>query len=55
MIGMGLMFVVKIVKLLQGMMEVVWRELRICYKMMRRFDASDENIKYLRSDLAGIG
>ena len=25
------------------------------HKMMRRFDASDENIKELRSDLAGIG
>ena len=24
-------------------------------KMMRRFDASDEHIKELRSDLAGIG
>ena len=26
----------------------------ILHKMMRRFDASDENIKELRSDLAGI-
>ena len=25
------------------------------HKMMRRFDASDEHIKELRSDLAGIG
>ena len=25
------------------------------YKMMRRFDASDDHIKELRSDLAGIG
>ena len=25
------------------------------HKMMRRFDASDENIKELRSDVAGIG
>ena len=25
------------------------------HKMIRRFDASDENIKELRSDLAGIG
>ena len=25
------------------------------HKMMRRFDASYENIKELRSDLAGIG
>ena len=25
------------------------------HKMMRRFDASDEHIKKLRSDLAGIG
>ena len=32
MIQMGLMFLLKIVKLLLGMVEVVWRELRICYK-----------------------
>ena len=25
------------------------------HKMMRRFDASEEHIKELRSDLAGIG
>ena len=25
------------------------------HKMMRRFDTNDENIKELRSDLAGIG
>ena len=25
------------------------------HKMMRRFDANDEHIKELRSDLAGIG
>ena len=25
------------------------------HKMMRRFDANDEHIKVLRSDLAGIG
>ena len=25
------------------------------HKIMRRFDASDEHIKELRSDLAGIG
>ena len=31
MIQMGLMFLLKIVKLLLGMVEVVWRELRICY------------------------
>ena len=30
MIGMGPMFLLKIVKLLLGMVEVVWRELRIC-------------------------
>ena len=29
-IGMGHMFLLKIVKLLLGMVEVVWRELRIC-------------------------
>ena len=29
MIGLGLMFHLKIVKLLLGMVEVVWRELRI--------------------------
>ena len=29
-IGMGCMFLLKIVKLLLGMLEVVWRELRIC-------------------------
>ena len=28
--GMGPMFLLKIVKLLLGMVEVVWRELRIC-------------------------
>ena len=27
----------------------------ILHKMMRRFDANDEHIKELRSDLAGIG
>ena len=31
MIGMGPMFLLKIVKLLLGMVDVVWRELRICY------------------------
>ena len=30
MIGISPMFLLKIVKLLLGMMEVVWRELRIC-------------------------
>ena len=30
MTGMGPMFLFKIVKLLLGMVEVVWRELRIC-------------------------
>ena len=30
MIGMGPMSLLKIVKLLQGMVEIVWRELRIC-------------------------
>ena len=30
MIGMSPMFILKIVKLLLGMVEVVWRELRIC-------------------------
>ena len=30
MIGMGPMFLLKIVKLLLEMVEVVWRELRIC-------------------------
>ena len=30
MIGMGPMFLLKIVKLLLGMVEIVWRELRIC-------------------------
>ena len=28
--GMGPMSLIKIVKLLQGMVEIVWRELRIC-------------------------
>ena len=56
MIGMGHLFLLKIVKLLLWMVEVVWRELRICCnKMMRRFDASDEHNKELRNDLAGIG
>ena len=32
MIEMGPMFLLKIVKLLLGMVEVVWRELRICCK-----------------------
>ena len=31
MIGMDPMFLLKIVKSLLGMVEVVWRELRICY------------------------
>ena len=30
MTGMGPMFLLKVVKLLLGMVEVVWRELRIC-------------------------
>ena len=30
MIGLGPMFLLNIVKLLLGMVEVVWRELRIC-------------------------
>ena len=30
MIGMGLMSLLKIVKLLLGMVEIVWHELRIC-------------------------
>ena len=30
-IEMGPMFLLKIVKLLLGMVEVVWRELRICF------------------------
>ena len=30
MIGMGFMSLLKIVKLLLGMVEIVWRELRIC-------------------------
>ena len=30
MIGMGLMSFLKIVKLLLGLVEIVWRELRIC-------------------------
>ena len=30
MIGMSPMFLLKIVKLLLGMLEIVWRELRIC-------------------------
>ena len=30
MIGMSPMFLLKIVKLLQGMVEIVWHELRIC-------------------------
>ena len=32
MIGMGPMSLLKIVKLLQGMVEIVWCKLRICYK-----------------------
>ena len=31
MIGIGPMSLVKIVKLLLGMVEIVWRELRICF------------------------
>ena len=42
MIGMGPMFLLKIVKLLLGMVEIIWSELRLCCKkMIRRFDASD--------------
>ena len=55
-IRMGPMYLLKIVKLLLGMVDIVWRELRICCtKMMRRFDAYDENIKELRTDLVGTG
>ena len=53
--GVDPMFLLKIVKLLLGMVEILWHELKICCKMMRRFNASNENIKELRSDLAGIG
>ena len=31
MIGMGSMSLLKILKLLLGMVEIVWRELRICF------------------------
>ena len=56
MIGMGPMSLLKIMKLLLWMVEIVWRKLRkMLHKNMRRFDASDEHIKQLRSDLAGIG
>ena len=53
MIGVGRMFHLKIEKLLIGMVEVVWRVLRICC-MMRMFDVSDDHIKELRSDIASI-
>ena len=46
------MSLLKIVKFLQGMVEVVWHELRICCTM---FDVTDENTKELKSDLAGTG
>ena len=40
--GMGPMSFFKMVKLLLGMVEIIWSELRICCKkMIRRFDASD--------------
>ena len=56
MIGMGPMFLLKIVKLLLGMVKVVLAQVEdMLHKMMRRFDASDEHSKELKSDLAGIG
>ena len=56
MIGMGPMFLLKIVKLLLGMVKVVLAQVEdMLHKMMRRFDASDEHIKEFRCDLAGIG
>ena len=56
MIGMDPMSLLKIVKLLLGMVEVVCRELKdMLHKMSRRFDASHEHNKELRNDLAGIG
>ena len=51
MIGMGPMSLLKIVKLILGFVEIVWHELRIFHKMMRRLDAYDEHVKELRSDL----
>ena len=56
MIGMGPMSLLKIMKLLLWMVEIVWRKLRkMLHKNMRRFDASDEHIEELRCDLASIG
>ena len=52
MIGMGPMSLLKIVRLLLEMLEIVEDML---HKMMRRFNASDEHIKELRCDLEGIG
>ena len=49
------MSLLKIMKLLLGIVEIVWRVEDILHKIMRRFDASDEHIKELRFDLAGIG
>ena len=41
-IGMVPISLLNIVKLLLGMVEIIWSELRICCKkMIRRFDASD--------------
>ena len=56
MIGIGPISLLKIVKLLLRMVEIVWREMEdMLHKMMRRFDASDDHIEELRCDLAGIG
>ena len=54
MIGMGHMSFLKIMKLLLGMVEIL-RADDMLHKMVRRFDATDEHIKELRSDLVGIG
>ena len=49
MIGVGPMFHLKIVKLLLGMVEVVWRELRIC-KPRTPGTLSSNTVKYSKND-----
>ena len=48
MIEAGLIFPLKINKLLLGTVEVVARVVDMLQKIRRRFDASDENVKEIR-------
>uniref|UniRef100_M1D9V1 Integrase core domain containing protein n=1 Tax=Solanum tuberosum TaxID=4113 RepID=M1D9V1_SOLTU len=46
----------KIRNLVLRKLEAIWRVLKVMtQKIMRRFDATDENVKEMRNDLSGIG